>query len=178
MNQEIQMRKQRDQDDDEQEEELVDRTTVRAPLAMAHVRVIDIVGCPNEECGVVLHLHNIEETEEREISGEGALNFFKETVEGVFCPHCEQLLFDRKTWVKHLAARHVYDEREDFNPNAATPAPAAKATKRGKDQGAEQSAASGRGRNGKTQQRLGAGSSRRKAAAAIVDDEDEYEDED
>jgi len=76
---------------------------VMKPIPADEIRSIDFVGCPR--CNVMIHLHGVEETEIREFEEDDDV----EDVEGVFCPSCDQRLFDRKGWINHLADRVAYD---------------------------------------------------------------------
>lgn len=67
-------------------------------------RTIDLVICP--ECLAVRYIGHAQ-VEERTFTR----GLFEETAKGVFCPGCDQLLFDEQTWIKHLAAQQHYDDQ-------------------------------------------------------------------
>ena len=67
-------------------------------------RTIDLVICP--ECLAVRYIGH-SQVEERTFTR----GLFEETAKGVFCPGCDQLLFDEQAWIKHLAAQQHYDDQ-------------------------------------------------------------------
>lgn len=63
-------------------------------------RPCDLVVCP--ECLAVRYIGRAQ-VEEREPA------FSFEAVRGVFCPGCDQLLFDEEGWIEHRAEQRQYD---------------------------------------------------------------------
>lgn len=90
-------------------------------------RPCDLVVCP--ECLAVRYIGRAN-LESRTFD---ASLFTEKTAKGVFCPGCDQLLFDEESWIEHLAERKHYDnelkrrkeaerlERVDPLPVAAAP---------------------------------------------------------
>jgi hypothetical protein len=83
-------------------------------------RPCDLVICP--ECLAVRYIGRAQ-LEERE-------RFF-DTVRGVFCPGCDQLLFDEQSWIEHRAEQRQYDNelnrRKEEGAEALGPLPVAAA---------------------------------------------------
>lgn len=104
---------------------------LRAPTSLDKVRPVDLVVCSG--CGVVVSLHEVTVTERLQLTAEelevesvrdldldclsGARVVQEDgeevvEVEGVFCPNCEQMLFDRETWTVHVAERMIFDREQ------------------------------------------------------------------
>jgi hypothetical protein len=83
---------------------------LRPPLRLDGVgeevpRPCDLVVCPR--CLAVRYIGRAQ-FEVRTKPG-----FSGEKVRGVFCPGCDQLLFDENSWTDHLADRKVYDRGKE-----------------------------------------------------------------
>ena len=76
---------------------------VLPPLRLEEVRPCDLVICG--ECKAVRHVGDLD-VEKR------SPGVFENEVEGVFCPGCGQLLFDRKSWIAHKVEQGLWDERQ------------------------------------------------------------------
>ncbi len=68
-------------------------------------RPCDLVVCP--ECLAVRYIGGLQ-LEDR-VKQEEALFQKEERVKGVFCPGCDQLLFDEDAWIEHRAEQRQYD---------------------------------------------------------------------
>lgn len=68
-------------------------------------RTCDLVICP--ECLAVRYIGHAH-VEERTFTRAG---IFEQTAKGVFCPGCDQLLFDEQAWIEHRAAQKHYDDQ-------------------------------------------------------------------
>ena len=89
----------------------MDKETAVRPIHLEDISPVDLVVCPS--CRTVISLSGVEDVEELEGSG-----FVSRTRLGVFCPNCEQKLFDHRTWAKHLAERLRFDEEEGSDAEA------------------------------------------------------------
>lgn len=85
--------------------------TLRPPLRLdgkegqEATRPCDLVVCPR--CLAVRYI-GLAQLEERTPPGFGA-----KKVRGVFCPGCDQLLFDQNSWADHLADRKIFDRAKE-----------------------------------------------------------------
>ena len=87
-----------------------DPWTLRAPLRLDGAgeevpRPCDLVVCLR--CLAVRYIGRVQ-FEVRTKPG-----FAGEKVRGVYCPGCDQLLFDENSWTDHLADRKVYDRGKE-----------------------------------------------------------------
>lgn len=92
------------------------RWTLALPLRLESVRPCDLVICRN--CGGVRYVGNLDLVSR-------SPGLFEDSVKGVWCPGCDQLLFDEASWLEHRVEQREYDREVERRKEvgAARPGP-------------------------------------------------------
>lgn len=88
------------------------RWTLAPPLRLEDVRPCDLVICHN--CGGVRYVGNLD-LESR------SPGLFEQSVKGVWCPGCDQLLFDEASWIEHRLEQREYDREVERGKEERAP---------------------------------------------------------
>jgi hypothetical protein len=85
---------------------------VLSPFRLEEVRPCDLVVC--RECKAVRYVGDLDLTKR-------SPGMFEDEIEGVFCPGCGQLIFDRKGWIAHKVEQGLWDERQGEGKRGGEP---------------------------------------------------------